>query len=120
MPISAESRRRYPADWRATSARIRFERAGGECECEGECGERHRFGKCLAQHLQPHPVTGSKVVLTVAHLDHQPENCSEENLLAMCQACHLAYDRELHAANAAHTRALNRHVGQLPIWGAPP
>jgi len=37
------------------------------------------------------------VVLTVAHLDHQPENCDPANLMAMCQACHLAYDRDHHA-----------------------
>lgn len=29
--------------------------------------------------------------------DHQPENCDPANLMAMCQACHLAYDRDHHA-----------------------
>jgi hypothetical protein len=33
-----------------------------------------------------------KVILTVAHLDHNPANCDPGNLLAMCQACHLRYD----------------------------
>lgn len=32
------------------------------------------------------------IVLTVMHLDHQPENCADENLLHGCQACHNCYD----------------------------
>jgi hypothetical protein len=87
-PIRASERRRYPVNWPAISARIRFARAGGRCEC-------------LARHGQPHPVTGSVVVLTTAHLDHVPEHCDDANLRAMCQRCHLAYDAELHAATAA-------------------
>jgi hypothetical protein len=33
-----------------------------------------------------------KVVLTVAHLNHQPEDCRDENLLACCQRCHNRID----------------------------
>lgn len=33
-----------------------------------------------------------KMVLTVAHLDHMPENCERSNLRALCQSCHNAYD----------------------------
>lgn len=33
-----------------------------------------------------------KVVLTIAHLDHVPENCEPGNLRALCQRCHLTYD----------------------------
>jgi hypothetical protein len=39
--------------------------------------------------LPPH----SKVVLTVAHLDQDPAGTDEERMRAMCQRCHLAYDR---------------------------
>ena len=60
MPIRAENKDRYPKDWPAISKAIR-ERAGQRCE---ECG---------AENYKPHPLTGSKVILTVAHLDHQPE-----------------------------------------------
>lgn len=115
MPITAENRRRYPADWSEISVRIRFGRAGGRCECRGECGTGHA-GRCTARHRQPHPVTGSRVILTTAHRDHTPENCESANLFAACQRCHLAYDAELHAANAAHTRAYARLTGQLPLW----
>ena len=97
MPIRPENRTRYPPDWSAISRRIRFERAHGRCECLGECGTPRHPDRCYARHGEPHPVTGSMVVLTVAHLDHQPENCDDGNLRAMCQKCHLAYDAEHHA-----------------------
>ena len=44
------------------------------------------------------------IVLTIAHLDHQPENCDPENLRAWCQRHHLAYDADHHKANAYRTR----------------
>ncbi|HLN56108.1 MAG TPA: hypothetical protein VK207_08950 [Bacteroidales bacterium] len=33
------------------------------------------------------------IVLTVAHLDHNPANCVPENLASLCQRCHNIYDR---------------------------
>lgn len=80
MPIRPENKARYPKDWKAISRRIRFDRADNRCE---DCG---------AENYQPHPITGSKVVLTVAHLDHTPENCADENLKALCQRCHNRLD----------------------------
>jgi hypothetical protein len=55
------------------------------------------------------PRTFTKVVLTVAHLDHTPENCHPNNLKAMCQRCHLAYDAQHHA----QTRYETRRVGKV-------
>lgn len=103
MPIRPENRDRYPKDWRAISNYIRFERAGGRCECMGECGNGHQ-GRCPNVHGQPNFRTGSIVILTAAHLDHTPEHCDEENLRAMCQACHLAYDYEHHEQTRLHNR----------------
>jgi hypothetical protein len=93
-------RSRYPKDWEKISERIRFQRAHFVCECEGECGHDHR-GRCTAAHGMAHPITGSKVVLTVAHLDHTPSNCADDNLKAMCQRCHLSYDGRHHAQSRA-------------------
>ena len=103
MPIRPDQRDRYPVDWHAISAEIRFTRAQGRCECRGQCGSRRHPGpdRCGAMHGVQHPVTGSKVVLTTAHMDHTPENCDRANLLAMCQLCHLAYDSEHHAQTRA-------------------
>jgi len=44
-----------------------------------------------------HPITGSKVVLTISHFpDHSPANCSPDNLAARCQRCHFSIDRPYH------------------------
>ena len=100
MPIRPENRSRYPADWRHISARIR-ERAGNKCEwCEASNGE-------------PHPVTGSKVVLTVAHLDHQPENCADDNLAALCQRCHNRYDAPVRQAGMRQRKRDRAAIGEL-------
>lgn len=53
------------------------------------------------------------IVLTVAHLNHEPEDCRPENLAAMCQRHHLAYDREHHLANAQATRRSRKAIGEL-------
>jgi len=118
MPIRPEMRDKYHPDWSSISRRIRHERADGRCECQGECGHDHakewddhqkafeaawgcsdltdQSDRCLAINHGPHPITESMVVLTVAHLDHDPTNNDDDNLRAMCQRCHLAYDKEHH------------------------
>jgi hypothetical protein len=115
-PVRVADRGRYPADWRQISAMIRFGRAAGWCECAGECGIGHA-GRCEARHGQAHPVTGSMVILTTAHLDRVPEHSDEANLRAMCQRCHLAYDGAQHAASSARTRQARAAVGMEPLPG---
>lgn len=101
MPIRPENLKRYPANWKEISAAIR--ERGGDC-CEGSPA----YPACRARNGCNHPVTGSRVVLTVAHLDHTPENCKPENLKAWCQKCHNTYDMP-------HRRAgiLERKRGKL-------
>jgi len=117
MPIRPEDLARYPAGWPAISQRIRFARAAGRCECEGECRTGHR-GRCEAVHGRPHPDTGSAVVLTTAHRDHTPENCADGNLFAACQRCHLGYDRDHHAETAARQRAAGLARALDPLFTA--
>jgi hypothetical protein len=69
----------------------------------GECGRGHH-GRCPNLDAQPAYGSGSTVVLTVAHLDHTPEHCDDGNLKAMCQGCHLHYDKDHHE----QTRLRNR------------
>lgn len=106
MPISAENAKRYPKDWSAISARIR---ARANYCCEGIPGQPG----CGAQQGQRHPITGAVVVLTVGHLDHQPENCADENLRAWCQRCHNRYDQKHRQRNASRTRRAARRTGEL-------
>lgn len=89
MPIRPENRDRYPKDWAEIRAEI-LARAGHACEGSP------LYPDCRAVNGEPHPVTHSKVVLTIGHLDHQPENNGaagdRPNLKAWCQRCHNTYD----------------------------
>lgn len=109
----------YPDNWNEISLRIRSERAGWRCEW------------CGAEHGKPHPVTGSKVCLTVAHLDtpfpdgtpgnrHNKMDVRDEALAALCNRCHLNYDRPDHVRNARETRRRKREKdGQLRLLSVP-
>jgi hypothetical protein len=111
MPFQKD---RYPSNWKEISLQIRF-RSGERCEW------------CGAENGKPNPITGSKVVLTVAHLGvpypdgtpgnkHDKLDVREENLAALCQRCHLNFDRDEHRRNAAKTRYLRKvQKGQLEL-----
>lgn len=116
MPIRPENAHRYPRNWREISAWIRFDRAGGRCECSGQCGLTHPGGRCPALHDQPHPDTGSAVWLTTAHLNHTPEDVRDSNLLAACQRCHLRLDAGHHRVTRSITLAARAAAaGQLAL-----
>ena len=112
MPID---RSRYPADWKQISRAVK-EKACWRCQF------------CGAVHGQRHPETGSLVILTTAHLGvarpdgspgdkHDKMDCRLENLAALCQRCHLNYDRNEHIINAAHTRRRKKiKAGQIELF----
>lgn len=87
MPIKPENRDKYPRDW-ADIRRAILERA--DYKCEGSPA----FPGCRAEDGYEHPVTGSRVVITIAHMDHGLDDHSPENLRALCQRCHLRHDQE--------------------------
>ena len=93
MPIKKENRDRYPKNWKEIRQQI-LQRANNRCEF---CGRKNHsivdngHGKMI------------KVVLTIAHLNHTPEDCRPENLRALCQRCHNRYD----AKHRAETRKNN-------------
>lgn len=87
MPIDYS---RYPPDWFSRIRPAVLKRAKNCCEF---CGVKNyaiidRGGK----------VGKIKIVLTIAHLDHDPENwkVSLKRLRALCQKCHIRYDRAKH------------------------
>lgn len=100
MPIRPENRNRYPANWPDIRERT-LERAGHRCEGSPA------YPECRAANGRTHPATGSRVVLTIAHLDHRPENCHPANLRAWCQRCHNTYDAP-HRAAGRRARAARR------------
>ena len=134
MPIKTENRARYPADWPAVRERI-LRRALWRCEWPG-CNALHRdigwwredgkfipMGRALrdagakAGHRIDCACGGQikliKIVLTIAHLDHTPENCADDNLRAWCQRHHLAYDAEHHQITAYRTRKAAAQTADL-------
>ncbi|MEL6627447.1 MAG: hypothetical protein AAFQ92_18135 [Bacteroidota bacterium] len=52
-----------------------------------------------------------KIVLTIAHLDHDPENhdVQDDRLAALCQQCHLRYD----APEKARKRRVKKYAQSL-------
>jgi len=95
MPIRPENLHHYRGQaWKAVRAQI-LERAGNRCEGSPA------YPDCRAQNGQAHPETGSKVVLTIAHLDHNPANNAPENLRAWCQRCHNKFDAPMRTDSVA-------------------
>lgn len=89
MPINYKD---YHPKWKLISKLIRFNRANNRCEW------------CGAQNKYPHPITGSIVILTVAHIDRDKTNNRFSNLAALCQRCHLGHDIHQHINNRKYGR----------------
>lgn len=82
MPMD---RGRYPANWNQIAQAVK-EEADWKCEaCGVQC---YRPDEKVIDHGR---------ILTVAHLNHTPEDCSRSNLRALCARCHLRYDAGHHA-----------------------
>jgi hypothetical protein len=83
MPMKREL---YPSDWAGIASRVK-RRADYRCE---ECGaECRRPGERMKDRW---PDEGHRRTLTVSHRDHDPANCADENLRALCAPCHCRYD----------------------------
>ncbi len=142
MPFDSK---KYPANWKAFSLEIRNGRAKGKCEeCSVEnyaVGARDRFGKFhtedaiysmnsdVGMDLFSHKFDTkmTKIILTVAHLDHEGGICDcyartgmkctiPEHVLSLCQKCHLALDMPKHIANRRETIA-TRNDAARPLLG---
>lgn len=126
MPIKKENRGLYPPNWREIRA-AKLAQAGYRCEGSPafpDCRAPHGWFKHKRLgYLTNDPVTAERwasteggtttIVLTIAHLDHNPENCAPENLRAWCQRCHLNYDKHLHVENARKTRRSRKAIDEL-------
>jgi hypothetical protein len=125
MPINY---RDYPKNWPEIRASV-LERAKSKCEFCGvenyEYGGRDKMGvwhsledigKMSSERIgatffgEPKII---RIVLTIAHLDHDIRHNDESNLRALCQRCHLCYDKAHHARNSRITRMKKR--GQLEL-----
>lgn len=130
MPVDLN---RYPDNWKVISQQVRFERAEGKCEWCGVShlarGARDRFGVWHNEddiHAMqsdegerifpdgfPHTI---RIILTTAHIGipkypgdvgdkSDKMDCRLNNLKALCQRCHLNFDRDEHIKNRKRTLA---------------
>ena len=112
MPIRPDLRKFYGREWRTVIRPRILKRARDRCELcrapnwrivarfggawlDPETGRwRSSFG-----HRYSLPARIEReicIVLTVAHLNHDPADNRDENLMALCQWCHLHHDRSHH------------------------
>lgn len=103
MPIDYKN---YPDNWKDIRNDILIR--AKNC-CEGS----PRYPNCNVPNYNPHPVTGSKVILTIAHLDQNRNNNNYKNLRALCQRCHLTHDAIQHALNRKYGREWKYTIGKL-------
>ena len=100
MPIDYS---KYPDNWKTEIRPAILKRAMNHCEL---CGlpnhrrlRRSKINAALVLHdtssvghrLWHKPI---KIVLTIAHLDQDITNNDHKNLMALCQRCHLIWDRK--------------------------
>jgi 5-methylcytosine-specific restriction endonuclease McrA len=92
MPINYK---KYPPNWRTEIVPRIKARDGHQCKF---CGIENYT-------IKPN---GTKVVLTIAHLDHDADNhnVADDRLAALCQACHLRYDLWRHVAKRKYGRGV--------------
>lgn len=127
-------RKLYPAEWEAIAAGVKW-RAEWCCElCQRPCikpGEDFygflsriqgtKWADTLPDEEEVIDFTAKEIkslktqfVLTVAHLNHIPSDCTSENLKALCAPCHCRYDN--HPTQRAIKRRLKQErLGQLSL-----
>lgn len=117
---------KYPPNWKTEIRPVVLLRAKNCCE---ECGIENysvgyrdstgEFKKChnwLYKESQytPEGFKVIKIVLTIAHIDHDITNNDPANLKALCQRCHLSLDRDQHRQSSRKT--INKKKGLQELF----
>lgn len=131
MPMN---RKLYPKNWDAIAQQVK-EQAGWVCQwCGRPCrrpgvsveafeewlDDEHRKWLSDAYKEVTDDESGEwgsvfksqMFTLTVAHLNHRPEDCRPENLAALCAPCHCRYDAK---AIATKRKLKRERDGQLSL-----
>lgn len=106
----------YPQNWFTELRPAILKRANWCCEncglASGAIGyrdENKKFIECdefMLEWCRKSEKKTFKIVLTIAHLDHNIKNNNLENLKGLCQKCHLNYDQAYHIL----IRKMNREI----------
>jgi hypothetical protein len=130
---------KYPPNWKTEIRPRILARADNKCEQEG-CGAANNLwgyhdkeGKFWSSQMIhdelekgvdvfhedgilghiPLERRAVKIVLTIAHLDHDITNNDDSNLKALCQRHHLALDKQQHTKNARETNRKKKGLQNL-------
>ena len=133
MPIKPENKKLYPKNWKQIRNSI-LERAENMCEgriqrgkhtvpccCKNNSiGYRDKDGNFIEldgySDFECAENDGEKIiqiVLTIAHLDHDPTNNKPSNLRALCQKCHNKHDGPHRAETRRKSKVLPLLSGAL-------
>lgn len=113
LPVGFESLQRQVLRWfplqgnhpASTAADNQFDNAGYGSNAYGSRWTHKDAADFRARYWAPGDEDWpTLIVLTCAHLDHQPENCDPANLRMFCQRHHLSHDADHHRATAQATR----------------
>ena len=128
MPMN---RKLYPKNWDEI-ATARKQAANWTCEwCDRPCRRPGEDDLSLMDRIalsdwagdlwDGDPIAGAigsavlklgRFTLTVAHINHQPEDCRPKNLAALCSVCHCRYDLK---ALPLKRRLKAERLGQLTL-----
>lgn len=121
MPIKPENKKLYPENWKEIREQI-LKRADNKCEfcgvenyAEGYRDKEGQFIKSVGTQQEADELDGEKIIriiLTIAHLDHNPQNNDPNNLRALCQKCRNNYDKE-HRKETRKETLRNKNQMQL-------
>ncbi len=103
MPINYKH---YHPKW-TLIRRLILKRANNRCEGSPA------YPDCRVENYLFHPITGSRVVLTIAHVDHNRQHNEFDNLRAWCQRCHLKHDLHHHNYSRKYGRETKRRNYKL-------
>jgi len=115
MPIKPENKKLYPKNWKEIRRQI-LKRADNKCEFCGvenyavgfrnDKGEFINVCKCAWHSGMADLSKIVRIILTIAHLDHNPTNNNPDNLRALCQKCHNNYDKQHRAETRRKTKEM--------------
>ena len=128
-------RKLYPDNWEEIALKVKTEakwiceECGRPCRKPGEKIQDHYerikaenkldwirdyWSQWVEQGSEKKPNKPTRFVLTVAHMDHRPENCDRTNLKTLCAPCHCRYDTTPEA-RAIKKKLKAERTGQLNL-----